>query len=178
MSMAGIDATSFVELPKAVARLLPFHCTTEAGKKSEPSTVRVTSPVPTPAADGERELTRGTGLIMLTKADPSSVGSVTLVATTVTAFGEGTSVGAVYRPVTLIVPTMEFPPAVPFTDHFTVELSVLLIFAVNWTLLPIVTRASDGETDTTTGGCARRGGEPHPSRARGKTPTIERSSVL
>jgi len=45
--------------------------------------------------------------------------SAALTAVTVTELGDGTAVGAVYRPPVVIVPTVEFPFATPFTFQVT-----------------------------------------------------------
>jgi hypothetical protein len=47
-----------------------------------------------------------------------------LVAAIVTAGGVGGVLGAVYRPVVLIVPRVELPPVAPLTDQTTAELKV------------------------------------------------------
>ncbi len=58
-------------------------------------------------------------------------GSAILVAETVTIAGEGTIDGAVYNPLVDTVPTVEFPPAIPFTDQVTPVFAALLTLAVN-----------------------------------------------
>src|SRR5712691_10324116 len=54
-SLAGMLAVSWVALTKVVVRVPPFHCTTEAGMKLEPVSVRVTGPAPCSALLGARE---------------------------------------------------------------------------------------------------------------------------
>ena len=66
----------------------------------------------------------------VTAACADWVGSAALVATTVTA-PEGTVDGAVNRPDASMVPTVEFPPVIPFTVHVTAVFVVLLTVAVN-----------------------------------------------
>jgi hypothetical protein len=74
--------------------------------------------------------------VIVTVALPLFVLSATLVAVTVTVGGEGGSAGAVYvapfAPLATMVPTVEFPPAIPLTLHVTaVEgLPVPVTFAV------------------------------------------------
>jgi hypothetical protein len=57
----------------------------------------------------------------------------------------------VYRPVEETVPTVEFPPATPFTDQVTLELKlpVPLTAALHWLLCPTgaALRAQDTLTD-------------------------------
>jgi len=53
-----------------------------------------------------------------------------LIAVTVTDRLEPT-VGAVYRPVELMVPTLLFPPVMPFTCHVTAVLEAPVTVAVN-----------------------------------------------
>lgn len=55
----------------------------------------------------------------VTLADPLALGDATLTAVTVTVAGDGSTFGAVYVPLVEIVPTLEFPPACPFTSHVT-----------------------------------------------------------
>ncbi|MBK5295264.1 MAG: hypothetical protein JJE04_26755 [Acidobacteriia bacterium] len=59
------------------------------------------------------------------------VESATLVAETDTVAGEGTIDGAEYNPIVDTVPTVEFPPAIPFTDQVTPVFVALLTLAVN-----------------------------------------------
>ena len=56
--------------------------------------------------------------------------SATLVAATVTV-PEGTFVGAVYSPDVEMVPSVEFPPLMPFTVQVTAVFVVPLTVAVN-----------------------------------------------
>jgi hypothetical protein len=56
-----------------------------------------------------------TGGAMVIIAVATSVGSATLVAVRVTVAGLGTVAGAKYSPLEFTVPTVEFPPAIPFT---------------------------------------------------------------
>ena len=68
---------------------------------------------------------------MVTMADPEGLVSAELVALMVTVAGLGTAAGAVYRPVDVIVPTVELPPRMLFTDHVNVVLFLLTMVAVN-----------------------------------------------
>jgi hypothetical protein len=61
---------------------------------------------------------------MVTAALADFVGSAAEVALTVTTEGLGTDEGARYRPDELIVPTVELPPAIPFTFQATVLFDV------------------------------------------------------
>jgi hypothetical protein len=75
--------------------------------------------------DAPRELICGGGVgaeLIFTVADPDSAMFAPLVAITVTVFGLGTALGAVYSPLLEIVPAVEFPPCTPFTLQFTAEL--------------------------------------------------------
>ena len=67
-------------------------------------------------------------LVMVSVAPADFVGSAWLVAVTCTVAGVGRSAGAVYAPVELIVPTVAFPPATPFTLQLT------LVFVEFWTV--------------------------------------------
>jgi hypothetical protein len=68
---------------------------------------------------------------IVTLAEADLVVSARLVAVTVTGFGEGTEVGAVYTPEVEMVPTAEFPPTMPLTLHVTAVLVVPVTVAVN-----------------------------------------------
>jgi hypothetical protein len=116
---AGVTAVNCVAFPKVVARGVPASCTTDCGVNPAPVTVRVVSALPASTLEGEIVLRLGAGFLMVTDAVPVRVGSTTLAARTVTTFGEGGIVGAVYSPVASIVPTVAFPPAMPFTLQVT-----------------------------------------------------------
>src|SRR5262249_8904108 len=60
-----------------------------------------------------------TDCAMVTEAEPESAVFATDTADTITVAGFGTELGALYKPVELIVPTVELPPGVPFTCHVT-----------------------------------------------------------
>jgi hypothetical protein len=68
---------------------------------------------------GETVTVTTTGAVIVTFADPETVGDATLVAVTVTVGGVGTVEGAVYIPTVSIQPTIAFPPATPLTDQLT-----------------------------------------------------------
>jgi hypothetical protein len=93
------------------------------------------------------EPTVGTGFTIVTGAVADCVGSATLAAVTVTVFGTGSALGAVYNPVLLITPTFAFPPAAPFTDHETPE-ALPLTVAENCTWPLSTTCAVDGVRET------------------------------
>ena len=65
--------------------MLPFHCTTEPGKKFEPLTVSVKVDPPTTALPGERPLIAGVGLLMekakLFELPPPGAGLTTVIGT-------------------------------------------------------------------------------------------------
>jgi len=62
----------------------------------------------------------GAGFVMVTTALPTAAGTALLVACTVTVAGDGTTAGAVYRPlIESIKPTELFPPIAPFTSQMT-----------------------------------------------------------
>ena len=65
----------------------------------------------------------------ITLLDPLSLGDATLTAVTVTVTGDGSTFGAVYAPPAVIVPTLEFPPACPFTCHVTAVFDVPITVA-------------------------------------------------
>ncbi len=60
----------------------------------------------------------------------------TLVAVTVTVFGDGMTAGGVYTPEAEIVPTVPLPPAIEFTVHVTPVFVALATLAVKVELEP------------------------------------------
>ena len=81
------------------------------------------------------------------------VGSATLVAVMVTVAGLGMAAGAVKSPVVEIVPTVAFPPIVPFTAQVTAGLFVFVREAVNCCVCETATLAVAGLTDIVTALC-------------------------
>jgi len=99
-----------------------------------PATVAVNTcspPVGTLAVGGETVTV--TPSLSVTLAESLADDSAWLTAVTVTLVEDGSTVGAVYvavsAPVDAIVPTVEFPPATPFTSHDTFVLDVPLTVA-------------------------------------------------
>jgi hypothetical protein len=95
------------------------------------------------------------GLTAMGKAIVTVASAVLLIsaketAVTVTVGVVGTATGAVYTPVPLIVPTVEFPPATPFTRQVTPVLLVFCTWAVNCAVRPVATVALVGEIVTDT----------------------------
>src|SRR4051812_41386466 len=99
MSPAGMAAVSCVVLTNVVARAEPFHWIVELMEKAVPVTVSVKALAPAPTAEGDRELTVGTGLQSVTVATvavpcvfemkarvvlPGCTGPITAFATTAT----------------------------------------------------------------------------------------------
>jgi hypothetical protein len=91
-------------------------------------------------------------LLTVTLALADLVVSATETVVTVTVAGDGTDGGALYRPLVLIVPTVEFPPVTPFTFHITAVFDVFDTVAVNCFVFEIRTVALLGEMLTLTGG--------------------------
>ena len=129
--------------PASHATLAPLARQKEAVKDCVP-------PSPTLAESGEIELVAAHVTVAL--ALPDFEASATLVAVTVTVAGEGGAGGAVYcavaLPVGTIVPTVGFPPAIPFTLQFTAAdgLPVPATLAVNTCTPPVGTFTVAGET--------------------------------
>jgi len=72
-----------------------------------------------------------TPFIMVTEVEADFVESAALIALTVTVAGEGAVAGLVYRPPLEMVPTVELPPAIPFTVQLTPVFDVPLTVTVN-----------------------------------------------
>ncbi len=108
--------------------------------------------------------------------------SARLVAVTCTVAGDRRSAGAVYTPADVIVPSVAFPPATPFTLQLTAVSVVPVTFALNVAWLPSTTDPLVGVTLTAMdcGGGGRGGGdapsapqpEVHASCARSAITTI------
>jgi hypothetical protein len=67
-SGAAISALNCVLLIKVVARSCPFNRTAEAGTKPEPVTVRIKLDLGATLAEGDKELSAGTGFMTVTVA--------------------------------------------------------------------------------------------------------------
>jgi len=122
--------------------------TVDCEVKPEPFTVSVVSLLPALSDVGAMELMLGAGLLTVTVAEALRLVSAVLVAFTVTVLGEGGMAGAVYRPLTSIVPTVALPPAMLFTDQVT-EFAPPVMVEVNCCVPPVSTPAEAGETLTT-----------------------------
>jgi hypothetical protein len=85
----------------------------------------------TEADVGDTLTVTATGAVMVTLADPETVGVAAVVAVTETVAGEGTVDGAVYKPVVSTIPTAGFPPEAPLTDQLTDVLVEFCTVAVN-----------------------------------------------
>jgi hypothetical protein len=103
---------------------IPFTLhVTEAPAPSVPEIVAVNAcspPAATFAVAGETVTLML--FISVIVADPLALGFAALTAVTVTLAGDGIPFGAVYvaaSPLPTIIPTPEFPPAIPFTSHVT-----------------------------------------------------------
>src|SRR6266849_9291581 len=94
------------------------------------------------------EVRTGIGFSIVTALDPWIEGLAVLVACTVTVFGAGSEAGGVYRPLALIVPKVELPPAIPLTAQVTVAGDSAVTFAVNCCEAPKRTLAVPGVVTT------------------------------
>jgi hypothetical protein len=90
--------------------------------------------------------------LIVTKALPEAEGDSTLVADTVTVFGDGTLAGAVKSPPVVMAPTVELPPTTPFTFQTTAVFEAFCTVAVNCLVRFTLTVALAGDTVTVTGG--------------------------
>ena len=115
------------------------------------------SPSPTLAVAGDKALDGAQVIVTVALADFAL--SATLVAVTVTIAGEGTTAGAVNValalpsaiPLAATVPTVGFPPAIPFTLHVTANEGApdAVTVAVNPCAAPVATLALLGAIATT-----------------------------
>jgi hypothetical protein len=92
--------------------------------------------------------------MIITCAEPFTVGSAPLMAVIVTGLGLGTVLGAVYRPVAEMVPTVALPPGTALTAQVTAlpAVPVPCTVAANCSVWPTPTRPVEGVTVTTGGG--------------------------
>ena len=88
------------------------------------------------------------GVVTMTCACADDVGDATEFAVTMKVAGFGTNAGAVYRPDSLMVPKVWFPPATPFTLQVTAVLLVPVMVAPNWAVREVSTVAVEGLTLT------------------------------
>ena len=109
-------AVSLVAETKVVVSAVLFQKTCAPFTNFDPLTVKLTAPTFT--GSGCTLCTTGTGFSSVTAASPDVI-SATFVAVTCTDVGSGSTAGAVYKPLSLIVPTVALPPATPLTDHCT-----------------------------------------------------------
>ena len=86
---------------------------------TNPVPVTVSEKLPIGIAAGDTPLTVGIGFSTVTLLLPFNAVFAALVAVTLIGLGEGSAVGAVYKPALVIWPTPELPPATPLTAHVT-----------------------------------------------------------
>ena len=129
----------------------PFSATCAPGTKFFPVIVSVKAPMLTWV--GVNDVMDGCGFNQVTVAIPVTAGFPADACTVKAA--PGFAAGAVYAPPAVIMPSVAFPPATPFTDHVTGPVT-LLSEAVNCFVVPPRTDAFEGET-LTDGVVARAG---------------------
>lgn len=139
-----------VAFPPAIP--LTLHATPSAGLPEAVTLVVKTCNVPAAiVTDGGETLTTMSSCSAMV-ADALAAGSATLVAVIAIVAAAGRTAGAVYKPVAEIVPSVELPPAVPFTAQFTPVFVVPLTLAWNCCVCPRNSVALAGCTVTVTGG--------------------------
>ena len=87
------------------------------------------APVETVADVGETAITIPS--VSVTMPDAAALLSALLAAVIVIVGGDGIALGAVYKPLGVIVPAFTFPPATPPTDHVTLLFEVPVTVAWN-----------------------------------------------
>jgi hypothetical protein len=90
------------------------------------------------------------GAVTVTDADAPMVVSACEMAVTATVAGIGTVLGAVYKPVVEMKPTVEVPPVTAFTCQVTAVFVVFATVAVNCWVALVTTDAEVGERVTVT----------------------------
>jgi hypothetical protein len=101
---------------------------------------------------GEMPVSSGVGFMSVTALVENFEVSAEGVALTVTVLGEGSEDGAVYLPEESMVPRVEEPPAILFTNQVTEVFGVPETVTENAAELPARTLAVEGETATATAG--------------------------
>ena len=91
----GMTAVKRVSLITLVASAVPLACATDCAANPLPARVIVVSALPAARVVGEMPLSVGAGFEMVAEADALALESATLVALTVTPFGDGGASGAV-----------------------------------------------------------------------------------
>jgi len=152
-SLAGIWAVTNVLLTNSVGRSLPFQRTTDPDTKFEPPTAKVKAAPPSAAAWGDREPTVGMGLFVVLMIPTSAIAvlveSATEVAKALTVDGLGTLAGALYFPVSSIIPQLAPEQPVPERLQVTAWFALWgLTLAVNCCTPPVSTVAFAGVTVT------------------------------
>jgi hypothetical protein len=151
--MAVADLLGAIVPTAALPPAIPFtsHASADpAGTHSEAVKV-CEAPNPTLAVEGAIESVAAQVIVAV--ALPDFVPSAALVAVTITLAGEGTAAGAVYSAVVAlvvtIVPTVEFPPAIPLTLHVNPAAGspLAVVVAVNTCAPPVGTFAVGGATE-------------------------------
>ncbi|HEV1994989.1 MAG TPA: hypothetical protein VGR03_11715 [Candidatus Acidoferrum sp.] len=108
-------------------------------------------------------------LVIAKVPEPDFVESAWLVAVTCTVAGDGRSVGAVYTPRDVIVPSVAFPPGTPFTLQLTAVSVVLVTVAAKVAWPPSTTDPLAGFTVTSIVGGAVEVAASSPHRSRTST---------
>lgn len=97
-------------------------------------------------------------LVTVSDARPDLLASAWLVAVICSVAGDGKSVGAVYTPAGVIVPSVALPPLMPLTLQLTAVSVVFVTVAVKVAWLPRRTASVGGFTVTTIAGGVGGGG--------------------
>lgn len=137
-----VESTAVVnsfEVVNVVAKDVLPSITADCWLKPFPRTWIVVSGLPALISDGETELISGAGFTRIAEAVALRVESATLTALIATVLGVGGTVGAVYRPDEVTVPTVASPPGPSFTDHVTLASVEPLTAARNCTLSVVTT---------------------------------------
>ena len=145
------DAVNRDAETKLVASETPARRTTAPFRNPLPFTVKVK--VPAVSGLGVTEEIDGAGYLIVTVAVPLTVGMDTDVARMVTAAGEGTEVGAVYKPNALTVPVYTVPGVTSLTAQMTDWSVDPSTTAANCRVPPVSTVAEPGVTVTDAPGC-------------------------
>lgn len=153
-------------VPQLAATVQPVTLHVTAVLLSVEVTVGVNCWVPpagTLALRGEIEIVT-VGAVSVTVALPTLVVSACEVAVMTCVMLAGKIVGAVYRPVVLIVPMFALPPCVPLTAHVTAVLVEPVTVAVNCCVVPPARLAVVGEMVTETVVVGLDFPPPHPAQ--------------
>jgi hypothetical protein len=137
-NVIAVDESAWGETGTSFRRICEFP--------TKPLPLSVNENVPTLTAVGDKDVIEGAGFIQVTAASAKTAEFPDAARTRT--MGPGLVSGAVYKPVSEIVPTAAFPPAAPFTDQVIGPGAPPLSAALNCFVAPDRNETAVGEIPT------------------------------